>query len=98
MSTEKDVDALVVEAQRLGIRVDLMMTRWRTKYPAAAVDGVLCRVPAGLQLTLNGRSSVDAQAHVLWEAIKAVDVEPAVPEWEYFPELDSWLRPLVGPA
>ncbi|ARU53456.1 hypothetical protein CBR64_20495 [Cellulosimicrobium cellulans] len=92
------VDVLVVEAQRLGIVVDMKLTRWRTKYPPASVDGVLARVPAGLKLTLNGRSSHAAQAHALRVAIKAVDVEPAAPDWEYFPELDSWLRPIVAPA
>lgn len=98
METADDVNALVAEAQWLGIVIDGMLSRWRTKYPAVAVDGVLARVPAGLQLTLNGRSSPSAQAHVLREAIKAVGVRPSAPDWEYFPPLDSWLRPIVAPA
>ncbi|NMF28885.1 hypothetical protein [Cellulosimicrobium aquatile] len=92
-----DVSAVMREALRLGLNVDLWMSRWRNKYPAEAVDGVLVKVPAGTGVTLNGRRPHAAQAYVLREAIKAIDVEPAEPEWEYYAELDSWTRPIVAP-
>ena len=97
-ATGEDVSALMREALRLGLNVDLWMSRWRNKYPAEAIDGVLVKVPAGTGVTLNGRRPHAAQAHVLREAIKAVGGGPAVPGWGYFPELASWLRPIGAPA
>lgn len=96
-ATGADVSALMREALRLGLNVDLWMSRWRNKYPAEGVDGVLVKVPDGSGVTLNGRRPHASQAYVLREAIKALDVEPSEPDWEYYPELDSWTRPLVAP-
>jgi hypothetical protein len=96
-ATPDDVSALIIEAQRLGIKVELWMSKWRNKYPAEAVDGVLVKVPAGSGVTLNGRRPPATQAYVLREAIKALDIEPSEPDWEYYPELHSWTKPIVAP-
>lgn len=96
-TTPDDVSALIIEAQRAGMKVELWMSRWRNKYPAEAVDGVLVKVPAGSGVTLNGRRPPATQAYVLREAIKALDLEPTEPEWEQYEEVDSWIRPIVAP-
>ncbi|MFH6687316.1 hypothetical protein QVL82_00555 [Cellulosimicrobium funkei] len=96
-TTPDDVSALIIEAQRLGMKVELWMSKWRNKYPAEAVDGVLVKVPAGPGVTLNCRRPPATQTFVLRETIKAIDVVPSEPDWEYYPELESWTRPLVAP-
>lgn len=95
--TSEHVDAGVREAIRLGIQVDMYVSKWRTKFPKVAIDGVLSRGPEGLSLSLNGSAPVTAQAWVLREAIKELDRAPGGPGWAPGSAPDSWVRPLVAP-
>lgn len=96
--TTEDVNAGVREATRLGIKVDMFVSKWRNRFPKFAIDGVLSRDSQGLSLSLNGDAPVAAQAWVLRQAIKELDREPGGPGWDPGSAPDSWIRPLVAPG